>query len=153
MSKSIRWQRQCLLPSTCLAGLLFFLIFSHDQERVSLDHYQTLTTTYTKPTDIPCYALPGANETVVVLRTGSTEIADKLPVHLSTTLNCYPNHLIFSDHEETFHGEPVIDALESVSPDILESHPDFELHRRLKRSGRGTLQASELSGEIGRAHV
>lgn len=150
MFKSIRWQRQCLFPSTCLAGLLFFLILSHDQEPVSFDHFQTSTSTststHTKTTELPCYALPGANETVVVLRTGSTEIADKLPVHLSTTLSCYPNHLIFSDHDETFHGEPIIDALASVSPDILETHPDFELHRRLKRSGRSALEASELSG-------
>jgi hypothetical protein len=148
MSKSVRWQRQCLFPSTCLAGLLFFLIFSHDQERVSLNHYQTSTSisTPTKTTELPCHQLPGANDTVVILRTGSTEIADKLPVHLSTTLKCYPNHLIFSDHEETFHGETVIDALASVSPGILETHPDFELHRRLRRSGRSTLEASELSG-------
>jgi hypothetical protein len=137
-----------VFPSTCLAGLLFFLIFSHDQERVSLNHYQTSTSisTPTKTTELPCHQLPGANETVVILRTGSTEIADKLPVHLSTTLKCYPNHLIFSDHEETFHGETVIDALASVSPGILETHPDFELHRRLRRSGRSTLEASELSG-------
>jgi hypothetical protein len=146
MSKSIRWQRQFLFPSTCLAGLLFFLIFSHDQERVSLNQFEAPRSTYTKTVELPCHSLPGANETVVVLRTGSTEIADKLPVHLSTTLKCYPNHLIFSDHEETFHGETVIDALASVSADILETHPDFELHRRLSRSGRSTLEASELSG-------
>lgn len=101
---------------------------------------------YTKTAELACHSLPGANETVVVLRTGSTEIADKLPIHLSTTLKCYPNHLIFSDYEETFHGEPVIDALASISPDVLETHPDFELHRRLSRSGRSTLEASELSG-------
>lgn len=146
MSKSIRWQRQCLFPSTCLAGLLFFLIFSHDQERVSLNQFEAPTSTYTKTTELPCHSLPGANETVVVLRTGSTEITDKLPVHLSTTLKCYPNHLIFSDHDENFHGETVIDALASVSADILETNPDFELHRRLRRSGRSTLEASELSG-------
>jgi hypothetical protein len=35
---------------------------------------------------------------------------------------------------------------EPVSTDILERHPDFELHRRLKRSGRSTLETSELSG-------
>lgn len=125
LSKSIRWQRQCLLPSTCLVGLLFFLIFSYDRERVSLYHYQTSTSisTSSKTAELTCHDLPGANETAVVLRTGSTEIADKLPVHLSTTLKCYPNHLIFSDHEETFNGETVIDALASVSADIFGNPP------------------------------
>lgn len=45
-----------------------------------------------------------------------------------------------------FHDEPVIDALETVSEDILKNHDDFELHRRLHRLGRSALELSELSG-------
>ena len=68
-----------------------------------------------KVSKLPCLDLPGASDAVVVLRTGSTELQDKLPVHLSTTLQCYPNHLVFSDYEETHHGETIVDALSSVS--------------------------------------
>lgn len=46
--------------------------------------------------------LPGANDTLVIMRTGATEIQDKLPIHLTTTLLRYPNYSIFSDHEEEF---------------------------------------------------
>jgi hypothetical protein len=147
MSKSIKWQRRCLFTSTCLTGLVFFLRFVHEQEKIPWDDYQvSIYATDTESSALPCRELPGANDTVVVLRTGSTEIADKLSVHLSTTLNCYPNHLIFSDHGEIFQGESIIDALESVSADIVEGHSDFELYRRLKRSGNNTLETSELSG-------
>ena len=34
---------------------------------------------------LPCYNLPGAEDTVVIIKTGSTEFTDKLPRHLNTT--------------------------------------------------------------------
>lgn len=63
------------------------------------------------PTELPCRSLPGANETLVILRTGSTELEERLPVHLSTSFRCFPNHLIFSDLDEDYHGEHILDAL------------------------------------------
>jgi hypothetical protein len=99
------------------------------------------------PRDLPCKHLPGANDTVVILKTGSTELQDKLPVHLTTTLRCYPNHLIVSDYAETYHGETVIDVLEDVDPIYKDSYEDFALYRKLQTSGgRASLTASELSG-------
>ena len=95
---------------------------------------------------LPCRSLPGANETLIVLRTGSTELASRLPTHLSTSLRCFPNYLIFSDVEETYHGEHIFDALENVSSNIQETNPDFELHRRLRKGGRAALNPSELAG-------
>lgn len=95
---------------------------------------------------LPCRSLPGANDTVVVLKTGSTELKDKLPIHFSTTLRCYPNYLIFSDHDEYVQGEHVIDALEDVSDQIKENHNDFLLWRRLRDSGREGLAQDELHG-------
>lgn len=94
----------------------------------------------------PCRSLPGAEDTLVVLKTGSTELKDRLPVHLSTTLQCYPHYMIFSDFEESFESEHIIDALEFVSPEILNDHDDFELWRRLQQGGRSVLESSELSG-------
>jgi hypothetical protein len=95
---------------------------------------------------LPCHSLPGANETLVVFRTGSTELASRLPTHLSTSMRCFPNYLIFSDVEETYHGEHIFDALEDVSTNILETNPDFELHQRLRQGGRAALNSSELAG-------
>jgi len=94
---------------------------------------------------LPCSKIPGAKDTVVVIKTGSTEFVDKLPRHLNTTTRCYPNYLIFSDYEEDYGGQQIIDALDSVSPNIRQEHMDFALHRRLKEMGRAALAAEELS--------
>ncbi|KAF2159490.1 glycosyltransferase family 31 protein [Zasmidium cellare ATCC 36951] len=95
-------------------------------------------------------ALPGADDVVVILKTGSTELRDKLPVHLNTTLRCYPHYLIFSDYEETYKSEHIYDALEFVNSSIRHTHPDFELWRRLQKGGRAALKPHELSGPISR---
>jgi hypothetical protein len=84
------------------------------------------------------------------MKTGSTEIQDKLPIHFSTTFNCYPNYLIFSDLNERFENEQVIDALEDVDAVFKETHDDFELYRRLRQYGRKSLKPSELSGPLSR---
>lgn len=92
-------------------------------------------------------SLPGANETLVIMRTGSTELQDKLPIHLATTLLRYPDSIIFSDFEEDFEDHHIFDALESVSSLLKETSPDFDLWRRLKQHGRTILRADELSGK------
>ena len=90
---------------------------------------------------------PGANETLVVMRTGSTELQDRLPIHLATTLPRYPDSIIFSDYEEDYENHHIIDALENVSSHLKETSPDFDLWRRLKRYGRAVLGSEELSGK------
>ena len=97
-----------------------------------------------------CWELPGAADTVVVLRTGATEIASKFPVHVRTTLQCYPNYIIFSDYEETFQGQHVRDALDTVDPRIRQNHPDFGIYRRLQKGGRAGLAPHELGTNISR---
>lgn len=97
------------------------------------------------PTELPCRSLPGANETLVVLRTGSTELVNRFDVHLSTSLRCFPNYLIFSDFEEDFRGEHIFDALADVDAEFLDKNPDFELHRRLRKHGRASLDPAELA--------
>ncbi|KAG9761559.1 glycosyltransferase family 31 protein, partial [Aureobasidium melanogenum] len=92
-------------------------------------------------------SLPGANETLVIMRTGSTELQDKLPIHLATTLLRYPDSIIFSDFEEDFKNRHIFDALESVDPHLKETSPDFDLWRRLKQYGRAILRTDELSGK------
>jgi hypothetical protein len=95
---------------------------------------------------LPCKLLPKANDTVVILKTGSTELQDKLPIHLETTLRCYPNYLIFSDYAEQYQGETIIDALEDVGTVFKTAHQDFDLYRQLQKGGRSSLKPSDLSG-------
>jgi hypothetical protein len=63
-------------------------------------------------------------------------------------MRCYTDYLIFSDVEETFEGELILDALESVDAKVRAEHEDFALWRRLQKSGRAALKNSELSGPI-----
>lgn len=41
---------------------------------------------------IPCQLLKGAEDVIVVMRTGATEIKDKLPAHLNTTVRFNSRH-------------------------------------------------------------
>ncbi|KAF2209964.1 glycosyltransferase family 31 protein [Cercospora zeae-maydis SCOH1-5] len=97
-------------------------------------------------TPLGCWDLPIADDTLVIIKTGSTELDDRFAVQLSTTLRCIPQYIIFSDLEETYRGERIYDALESVSSNIRDNNRDFELYRRLQAGGRAVLKVSELSG-------
>lgn len=110
------------------------------------DTYQSSLEQPALPRELPCRSLPGANETLVVFRTGSTELEARFAVHLSTTLRCMPNYLIFSDLEEDYRGEHILNALADVDHVILQKNPDFELHRRLQDGGRAALDPTELAG-------
>lgn len=98
------------------------------------------------PSNPPCWNLSGSNDTVVIIRTGSTELEDRFRIHLSTSLLCFPHHIIFSDLEESYHGLQILDALSSVNETIKAHHPDFELYHRIQSQGRAALDPSELSG-------
>lgn len=82
----------------------------------------------------------------MILRTGVTEIEERLPAHLETTLKCPPHSVIFSDHEEVFRGHQVRDVLANISPDVLQSNPEFSLYHRVKEVGRLGLSPEELTG-------
>jgi hypothetical protein len=123
------------------------------------EQLETATTTTTTPPlneekeqeeSLPCQSLTGGRDVLVVMRTGATEISDKLPAHLSTTFKCYPNTLILSDYAEDFQNHKVHDVLSDIDEDLKHSHPDFELWRRLRAHGRETLDDSELSGAVSR---
>jgi hypothetical protein len=93
-----------------------------------------------------CSKLPLANDTLVVMKTGSTELQDRLPIHFNTTMRCYPNYAIYSDVAEEFHGHQILDSLEDVDPEIKASHDDFALYRELQQKPeRALLQQSEFS--------
>lgn len=130
--------------SVCVLLLLFWFnlpLFASLEKRL-------ISNDFTASLHGPEYKnLPGANDTLVVMRTGSTEFQDKLPIHLATTLLRYPDSIIFSDYEEDFQNRHVIDILESVDSHLKDTSPDFELWRRLKQGGRSVLQQNELSGQ------
>jgi hypothetical protein len=93
-----------------------------------------------------CSKLPLANDTLVVMKTGSTKLQKKLPIHFDTTLRCYPNYAIYSDAAEELHGHQILDSLEDVDSEIKANHDDFALYRQLQQKPeRASLQQSEFS--------
>lgn len=101
----------------------------------------------TEPEILPCQRLPGAEDLAVVMRTGATEIKDKLPIHFNTTFRCYQDPIILSDYAETFQGHEVHDVFASMDLMLKMTHPDFALYTRLLQHGREGLSDAELSGK------
>lgn len=94
-----------------------------------------------------CAELPGADDVFVVLKTGATEFDHKFLVHMNTTLRCYPNYMVFSDHHEVYQGQVIHDALAPLDDHIKLHHRlEFGLYNRVKEGGREILSADELSG-------
>jgi hypothetical protein len=147
MSVMLRAKRPTRGIISTILICLAFVVYWHTDLAIRLSQATHLPDEkVSEPPNPPCWGLQGADDTVVILRTGSTELDDRFRVHLSTSLRCFPNYLIFSDVEETYHGEHVLDALSTVDDDIRANHPDFDLYRRIQSQGRAALDASELSG-------
>ena len=92
-----------------------------------------------------CRKLPGAEDVLVVVKTGATESRKKLPNHLKTTLKCIPHFTVFGDLEETVAGQAVHDALDETTNAIKFSDPEFELYReQLEAQRRGRKDFSHF---------
>ncbi|KAK3117679.1 hypothetical protein LTR53_000707 [Teratosphaeriaceae sp. CCFEE 6253] len=75
-----------------------------------------------------CRQIPGADKVLVLVKTGASEIYQKLPGHFLTTFQCLPNLMIFSDLEQLLGGIQVHDAVAPVTQSTRDSLPDFRLH-------------------------
>jgi hypothetical protein len=87
--------------------------------------------------DIFCPRSELADDVLVVLRTGATELLEKVPAHLRTTLQCVPHFVIHSDLDEEIEGHAVHDVLKGVSEERRKEDDDFKLYRQLQEHGRG----------------
>lgn len=114
-------------------------------ERQALSSSRPTISKPQRPKDLlDCARLPGASDTVVVIKTSAAELEERLPVHLNTTFRCYPNLLIFSDWKEQYQGYEIHDALATVDSQLRDEHPDFELWRRLHDHGSDALEDDEM---------
>ncbi|KAF2709072.1 glycosyltransferase family 31 protein [Pleomassaria siparia CBS 279.74] len=120
---------------TLLTALIVCFLFFYTRQRsdfttdIPSQHQSTLY----------CSQNTIAKEVLVVLRTGATEVLEKLPVHFDTTLRCIPDYAIYSDYEEEIEGSHIHDVFDELSQDFKDSVPDFELYHRLKTQGRDGL--------------
>ena len=134
-------KRRAIVLTTCIC-LTFWIFWNISSLDIALPSVGGVS----KATLPSCKHSAENRETLLILRTGATDIADRIPTHISTSLRFFEQHVIFSDYAETFLGERVLDALELVDPDIVANKHDFDLYRRIKQHGRAALAQSELSG-------
>lgn len=122
--------------------ICFLILYSYHRSIVTTDRPSQLRGT------LHCSQNPVAKDVLVVLRTGATEVLEKLPVHFDTTLRCVPDYAIYSDYEEEIEGRHIHDVFDEVGEDLKKSVPDFELYHRLKTKGRDglSIKESEHSG-------
>ncbi|ORY55662.1 uncharacterized protein BCR38DRAFT_356780 [Pseudomassariella vexata] len=83
---------------------------------------------------------------LVVIRTGATEVTEKLPIYSKTILRCIPNYVIYSDMEEDLQGHHIYDVLDQVNDDVKKCAPEFELYEKLRSGGRQGLDYETTFG-------
>jgi hypothetical protein len=94
-----------------------------------------------------CRNVPGADNVLVMLKTGATEIYEKLPTHFVTLFKCTPHYMVFSDLAQDYADFPIRDAIAPVSKQFREHHEDFTLYRKLQQYQRDGQDTSELKGD------
>lgn len=136
--------RRLLIFSVSAVLVFTFLFHASDTtygERVKskLPLWQTWSSQPTKLEDIKldprCAELPGAKDMLLVMKTGSSVIDKRLPIHLSTTFRCTPDFLVFSDMAQDFHGLQIHDSLDELHKYVDMSNPDLKYYEYLRKSG------------------
>lgn len=110
--------------------LVTYLYFSASSRSSA---YTLSITGSTQPRSLAqCPSSSLTSDLVLSIKTGATEAFDKLPTQLLTILQCAPTLLLFSDLDQDMHSLHIHDVLSRFDPDMVASHPDFELYRKQK---------------------
>jgi hypothetical protein len=98
-----------------------------------------------------CPGAPSSENIMLIMKTGSTELYQKLPIHFVTTFTCvHPGNLmIFSDLSQNISGLPVHDAIAPVSAEYRDNHEDFKIYRKLLEYQRDGQDMGDLEGDEG----
>ncbi|KAL2817326.1 hypothetical protein BJX63DRAFT_109712 [Aspergillus granulosus] len=97
--------------------------------------------------DRRCQAFADPGNVVFVIKTGATEVYEKLPTQLLTTLGCVQDFLLFSDLDEQIGPYRVRDTLADFNETLKETLPDFELYRLQHEFRRTGQDMAILKGE------
>lgn len=93
----------------------------------------TQSTTKSQHTTDWCQGFPGAENVVVVIKTGATEVYARLAMQLLTISSCASNLLIFSDLEQDVGDFHIHDALGDIGHEYKDKCAEFELYNDLQR--------------------
>jgi hypothetical protein len=77
----------------------------------------------------PCRDFPDTSDILLVMKTGATEVFDKVPTHLLTSLQCMPDFLLFSDMEQQIGQWHIYNALDNVADEVKEGSAEFDLYK------------------------
>lgn len=97
--------------------------------------------------DRRCQAFADPGNIVFVIKTGATEVYEKLPTQLLTTLGCVQDFLLFSDLEERIGPYHIRDTLSDFNETLKETLPDFELYREQLEYRRTNQDMANLKGD------
>lgn len=121
-------------------------VYASGQTIAAADAYDEMPAAESKeaaPSLLPCAELKGAQDILVIMKTGATEAHLKLPQHFATTFRCIPHFVVYSDLEETIDGHLVLDALDGIDLSTQDAHEDFALYRQLqdaREEGRSAIE-------------
>jgi Fringe-like len=93
-----------------------------------------------------CMAFASGENVVVMVKTGASEAAEKVPAQMATTLRCAKHVLHFSDLEQDIGQYHLHDALDNVPASFVENNPEFDLYKKQKALWRDKGDISELRG-------
>ncbi|KAL3476316.1 hypothetical protein BJX99DRAFT_228260 [Aspergillus californicus] len=97
--------------------------------------------------DRRCQAFSDPGNVVFVIKTGATEVYEKLPTQLLTTLGCVQDFLLFSDLDEHIGHYRLRDTLADFNATLKETLPDFQLYRLQHEFRRTGQDMAVLKGE------
>lgn len=80
--------------------------------------------------DRVCGGLRSGNRIVITVNTGATEILERVPTLLRTSLLCAPNVYIYSDLAHKLGDRQVFDSLDTVPADVMDGNSDFDIYRK-----------------------
>ncbi|KAK6443161.1 hypothetical protein LTR95_000678 [Oleoguttula sp. CCFEE 5521] len=109
-------------------------------------------TTRTRGRKDPCTKLKqvGISKIAFVLKTGATEIQDKLPIHLLSLFACLRpdiDYVIYSDLAQRIGPAEVKDAVALVSDTAHGANPEFRHYDAMKEHVQRGGDAKEMAGE------
>ena len=105
--------------------------------------------TFSRPTECP--HKPNPEEVLVIMKSGATELFDKLPEQLLTTMRCVDNYMLFSDVEQDVGEYHVYSALGDVNDRHKDDNNDkvFAFYRKLVELQEKHQDLSKLTSRIG----
>ncbi|KAI9367920.1 hypothetical protein BJX61DRAFT_261585 [Aspergillus egyptiacus] len=154
-----------VLAAACLVCTLLLLFYEYEGLPLSRDQPAAPITTdtstntdtnhnttqYNSSNDVQgdrrCQAFSDPGNVVFVIKTGATEVYEKLPTQLITTLGCVQDFLLFSDLDEQIGPYRLRDTLADFNSTLKATLPDFELYRLQHEFRRTNQDMARLKGE------